>query len=96
MAGKAVLYSGVVRDYSLDGKGNLKHLRLTHAFRRDLEKDRDANHGERKTFETDTRYYKIEGAFFVLDCANARNLNIEYGFVKEERGEAVNEGVQPA
>lgn len=96
VAGRAVLYIGVVVDYSLDGKGNLKHLRLKRAFRRDLEKDRDSNHGERTSVGDDSRYYKIEGDFFVLDCANARNLNIEYGFLKlkEAKDETVNEDVK--
>lgn len=82
IGGKGVLYAGIVADYKLDGKGGLKHLILTHAFRRDIGDDRKSKTGDRPSFEDDERYYKIEGDFFVLDCANARNLNIEYVFVE--------------
>lgn len=81
IAGKAVLYAGVVIDYTLDGRGNLKDLKLARVFRRSLEDDRVSEDDERPSFENDERYYRIEGDFFVLDCANARNLNVEYIFV---------------
>lgn len=75
---EAFLYVGFVVDYELDERGGLAQLTLQRAFRRMLADDRVSNGDERKLFDEDERYYRIEGDYFFLDCKKARNLNLEY------------------
>lgn len=77
------LYVGTVADYELDGRGNLARLILQQAYRRKLSDDADSV-DEQPDLESDSRYYRIKGDYFLLDCDKTRNLNIDYWYLPEE------------
>lgn len=84
----AYLYVGIVADYELDGRGNLSNLTLVRAYRRKLSDDNTGNGAQRQDLESDERYYRIKGDYFLLDCSKARNLNIDYLYITEQQDSA--------
>lgn len=76
------LYVGIVVDWDLDNSGNLNKLILFETYRRKIDADRKDGE-ERKPIGKDERYYKLEGDYFSLDCKNAKNINVDYLFIKQ-------------
>lgn len=78
------LYIGNVADYELDGQGKLARLTLKETYRRMLSDDADGDDVQ-IDLENDPRYYRIKGDFFIIDCENTRNINIDYWYLPEEQ-----------
>ncbi len=76
------LYIGALADYELDERGNLARITLEKTYRRKLSDD--ATSDNTVNLEEDSRYYKIRGDYFIIDCSNTRNLNIDYWYLPEE------------
>lgn len=93
VAGTAYLYSGLLEEYFCDQSGNLDRMVLRWVMRRTLDKDKKiaiplgsdtgesspqlagqevANLGE------DSRFYPIDGDYFVLRYSETLTLNFEY------------------
>ncbi|HHJ17068.1 MAG TPA: hypothetical protein ENJ80_10255 [Gammaproteobacteria bacterium] len=88
------LYVGTVVDYDLDSRGDLARLTLAQTYRRKLSADQDqeGNGEQRQDLESDPRYYRIKGDYFLLGCENARNLNIDYWYLTEQQDTVDNNG----
>lgn len=75
------LYRGIVADWTLDQGGELDRILLRLAHRRKLLEDREPGQ-ERDpkdvNYERDSRYYDIEGQYFVLRYSETTTVNIEY------------------
>jgi hypothetical protein len=77
------LYTGLVADFFFDTSGDLDRVLLRLVSRRKLSEDLDVN--EESTPEAaDTRYYEIEGDYFVLRYGEMSTMNIDYIFVTPE------------
>jgi hypothetical protein len=74
VAGKSVLYTGILVDYFLDQEGRLDRMILQGVMRRPLEKDKSPGSIDREL----DRFYPIDGDYFVLRYAEAITLNVEY------------------
>jgi hypothetical protein len=73
---RSYLYRGVVEQYYFDRSGNLDRVLLALAARRDLSDDRAPD--QQHQVEGDSRYYGIEGDFFVLRYSEMKTICIEY------------------
>lgn len=74
VAGKPYLYSGILDDYYLDQDGRLDRLILEQVMRRPLDRDKPGA----ETPDEGSRFYPIDGDYFVLRYSEAITLNVEY------------------
>ena len=83
--GHPFVIRGLVVDYYLRTDGELDRVVLEMVDRRPLEEDRDAAESAEES-----RYYQIEGDFFVLWASEAITLNVQYVEITlDEPGEAL-------
>lgn len=74
MAGEPVLYKGILDEFFVGSDGTLDRLVLQQVMRRPLEKDKSPS-----TEDGDlSRFYVVDGDYFVLRYSEAITLNIEY------------------
>ena len=72
------LYRGIVRDFSYGSDGQLERVILVAVHRRLLDRDRKEGEERLTDYGLDSRYYSIEGDFFILRYADMKTVNIEY------------------
>lgn len=88
VAGQAVLFIGILDDFFVDADGGLDRLILQQVMRRPLLADQPYDPAD----DDPTRFYGVEGDYFVLRYSEAITLNIEYiKLAKVETDEAVDE-----
>lgn len=71
IAGNSFLYVGILAGFFINKEGDLDRLVLISAARRPLERDKD-------TSSEPTRFYPLDGHYFILKYAEMKNLNVEY------------------
>jgi hypothetical protein len=72
--GQAYLYQGYLERFFLDEEGNIERLVLTSAERRKIEDDKIGTEAQ----GTSTRFYPIDGHYFVLKYSEIKNLNVQF------------------
>lgn len=77
------LYTGLLEDYELTESGELQRLVLSNAARRPLERDRPDGAEPSPVYDA-TRFYPIEGNYFVLRASEFTTLNIKFLVLEEE------------
>ena len=78
------LYIGILSAFDLDAQGNLKTVRLTKPYRRELTKDKEGKICETcQPRDFEERFYKIDGDYLILEYSNITSFNI--AFVKIEK-----------
>lgn len=76
VAGKPVLYRGVLEEYFLKSDGELDRLILEQVSRRPILNDKsDATDGKD---DDQTEFYQVDGDYFVLRYSETITLNVEY------------------
>lgn len=92
VAGEPHLYMGLLDDYFLNHDGELDRVVLQQVMRRPLAKDKaqDHVHGDL------SRFYPVDGDYFVLRYAECTTLNIEYIKLKPETANRAPEPTSPA
>jgi hypothetical protein len=76
VAGDALLYTGILDEFFVDAEGKLDRLVLQQVMRRPISSDKNsANLDEANTL---SRFYSIDGDYFVLKYEEAITLNIQY------------------
>jgi len=73
-AGQGYLYQGYLESFFYDKEGNLDRLVLTDASRRKIESDKSNPENQ----STETRFYPIDGDYFVLKYSEIKNLNVQF------------------
>lgn len=81
VAGEPFLYMGLLDDYFMNHDGELDRLVLQQVMRRPMAKDKALNHVSGDM----SRFYPVDGDYFVLRYAECTTLNIEYIKLKPER-----------
>ncbi|MCD6046494.1 MAG: hypothetical protein K0S08_141 [Gammaproteobacteria bacterium] len=66
------LYVGILEDYFFDDKGNIDRLVLTDVKRRKIGLDKH------QVPAGEARFYPVDGDYFVLKYAEAKNLNVQF------------------
>ncbi len=79
VAGSATLYVGMLADFFFDPDGHLDRVVLENVLRRPLSSDRTA-------FD-ESRFYPIEGDYFVIRYAEAITFNVRYVKLRPADGE---------
>lgn len=74
VAGQPYLYMGLLEDYFLNPDGDLDRVILQQVMRRPLSRDKAAGSSDRDL----SRFYPIDGDYFVLRYREAITLNVEY------------------
>lgn len=74
----AYLYTGLLSDYRLTDKGELDRLVVSSAARRRLENDRSPDNTTLFPLYDLTRFYQIEGDYFVLRASEWVTLNVKF------------------
>lgn len=74
VAGEPYLYMGVLEDYFLNPDGELDRLVLSQVMRRPMARDRAPDAKDRDL----SRFYVVEGDYFVLRYSEITTLNVEY------------------
>lgn len=77
IAGEGVLYTGVLSEFFANAEGQLDRLILRDVMRRPISKDKEPIHVILKS-ESESRFYPIDGDYFVLRYEEAITLNVEY------------------
>lgn len=72
VSGTPYIFEGVLDDYFFDENGSLDRLIITTAQRRPLSHDKNEK-GDNKS-----RFYPIDGDYFVLKYSDIINLNVQY------------------
>lgn len=70
LGGQAYLYQGYLERFDLDEEGNIERLVLTSPERRKIENDKSA--------PASSRFYPIDGHYFVLKYSEIKNLNVQF------------------
>lgn len=88
-----VLYTGVLKNYSLNKDQGIDRVFLTNVYRRDFTNDLYAEGNvpmgvpagtpSHLVKDFDERYYKMPGAYFVIPFGEIKNLNIIYNTLEE-------------
>lgn len=76
VATRPMLYTGILDDYFVDRDGQLDRLILQDVMRRPLDADKPG--AGATTVPGESRFYRVDGDYFVLRYAEAITLNIEY------------------
>jgi hypothetical protein len=76
VAGKAYLYTGILEEFFVDAEGKLDRLVLQEVMRRPIASDKPVQEAEAS--EASSRFYPIDGDYFVLRYSEAITLNVEY------------------
>ena len=76
VAGEAIIFSGVLEEFFIDSDGQLDRLILSTVIRRPLSKDKSADEPQGRY--DSTRFYSIDGDYFVLRYSETITLNVEY------------------
>jgi hypothetical protein len=76
VAGKAVLYVGVLDEFFVDSEGQLDRLVLQEVMRRPIASDKGATEPEED--DHTSRFYDIDGDYFVLRYSETITLNVQY------------------
>lgn len=76
VAGEAVLYTGVLDEFFVNSEGGLDRVVLQEVMRRPIGSDKDATKVEEG--RDASRFYPIEGDYFVLRYSEAITLNVQY------------------
>ena len=74
VAGKAVLFTGILDEYFVDSEGVLDRLILQDVMRRPIDDDKP----DVPTGIDPLRFYSVDGDYFVLRYSEAITLNVEY------------------
>jgi hypothetical protein len=74
VAGEPYLYVGLLEDYFMTHDGELDRVVLQHVMRRPLSRDKGPDHVHGDL----SRFYPIDGDYFVLRYVECITLNIEY------------------
>lgn len=77
VAGEGVLYTGVLSEFFANSDGQLDRLILRDVMRRPISKDK-ATVDITLSSNSDSRFYPIDGDYFVLRYEEAITLNVEY------------------
>lgn len=72
--GQAYLYQGYLERFFLDEEGNIERLVLTSAERRKIQDDKIGAEAQGAS----TRFYPIDGHYFVLKYSEIKNLNVQF------------------
>ncbi len=88
-----VLYTGVLKNYSLNKDQGIDRLFLSNVYRRKFAEDLASTKKEQpvtppgyptyRVKDFDSRYYALPGAYFVIPFGEIRNLNIIYNTIEE-------------
>lgn len=78
VAGRPMLYTGILDDYFIDRDGQLDRLILQDVMRRPLDADKPRSDSAAAATVAGERFYRVDGDYFVLRYAEAITLNIEY------------------
>jgi hypothetical protein len=78
VATRPMLYTGILDDYFVDRDGQLDRLILQDVMRRPLDADKPVGAGSGAVPLGESRFYRVDGDYFVLRYAEAITLNIEY------------------
>jgi hypothetical protein len=76
VADRPMLYTGILDDYFVDRDGQLDRLILQDVMRRPLDADKPG--AGLAAVPGESRFYRVDGDYFVLRYAEAITLNIEY------------------
>jgi hypothetical protein len=76
IAGEAMLYTGYLDEFFVDAEGQLDRLVLQEVMRRPIKADKEAANPE--AWYDASRFYPVEGDYFVLRYNEAITLNIQY------------------
>ena len=74
VSGQPYLYIGLLEDYFLNQDGDLDRVILQQVMRRPLAKDKPEGSSARDL----SRFYPVDGDYFVLRYSEMRTLNVEY------------------
>ncbi|MFT4247077.1 MAG: hypothetical protein QM581_03435 [Pseudomonas sp.] len=74
VAGRPMLYTGTLDEFFLDQEGRLERMILQQVMRRPLEADKAGNDGN----PSESRFYPVDGDYFVLRYAETITLNVQY------------------
>lgn len=72
IGGKGYLYTGLLEDFFLNEQGNLDRLIISSHNRRLIENDKKPNSSN----NVESRFYEIEGDYFVIPYTTIKNLNL--------------------
>jgi hypothetical protein len=86
VAGKAYLYTGILEEFFVDAEGKLDRIVLQEVMRRPIASDKTAAEADRQ--EAASRFYPIDGDYFVLRYSEAITLNVEYVKLIESNGKS--------
>lgn len=84
VSGKAYLYTGILEEFFVDAEGKLDRVVLQEVMRRPIGADKNAHEAEGG--EASSRFYPIDGDYFVLRYSEAITLNVEYVKLIESGG----------
>lgn len=84
VSGKAYLYTGILEEFFVDAEGKLDRVVLQEVMRRPIASDKNAH--EAQGGEASSRFYPIDGDYFVLRYSEAITLNVEYVKLIESNG----------
>lgn len=79
VAGSAVLYVGIVEEFFVNADGGLDRLVLREVMRRPIERDKESEDADAST----SRFYLIDGDYFVLRYEETITLNVQYLKISE-------------
>lgn len=78
-----VLYTGVLRNYTLNKEQGIDRLFMSQVYRRAFREDAAPDEALLRERAVDSRYYELPGNFFVIPFSEIRNLNIIYNTIEE-------------
>jgi hypothetical protein len=76
VAGEAVLYTGILDEFFVDAEGKLDRLVLQQVMRRPIKADKSSSSPDE--MDRLSRFYSIDGDYFVLRYDEAITLNLQY------------------
>lgn len=97
VAGTAYLYVGFLERYEYASKGELSMLVLSNTYRRRLDKDREQGDAIVELSQ-DSRFYPIDGQFFILRADELTNINVKYVVlnpVQQNSAASLDQGAAP-
>ena len=92
IAGQPYLYNGVLDDFYVNADGELDRLILEMVTRRPLSSDKSTAPAET---ENTTRFYPIDGDYFVLRYSEAITINIQYIKLVDDKAKQENTYPRP-
>ena len=70
-----ILYVGDLVDYTFAKDGSIKNVIISHASRRDFEKENDDEIKDEHPYLSDS-FYKISGKYLIVEISSAKTLNV--------------------